>query len=78
MVEGHRHVEERHAFGDRELQLTDLEGREVHVVDQVVEAPQIAQGGFLDHTSRNEFREWEHRDERANRMTVAHGAVGGE
>jgi hypothetical protein len=47
-VERDRQVEQRDALRHRGLEFIDLEWQEAHVVDEVVEAPQVIQRGLLD------------------------------
>ena len=57
MVECDRHVQKRDALRHRELELVDLQGRQVHVVDQVIEAAHVCKGSLLDDASAEKLRE---------------------
>jgi hypothetical protein len=45
-MKGDGHVQERNALGHREFELLDVERRQVHVVDQVIEAAQVFERGL--------------------------------
>jgi hypothetical protein len=61
-----------------ENQLVDLERRHVHVVDQVVEATQVVEGGFLDHALPDQVFERKDRNEGARGMAIPGLALSGE
>jgi hypothetical protein len=74
-VERDRHVKESDARRHREIKLLDLERRQVHVVDQVIEAPKVRERRLFDDAAVYELRERSHRYECPNRVTVARGAL---
>jgi hypothetical protein len=71
-------AEEGDALGNRELHVLDLDRRQVHVVDQVIEAEQVGYGGLLDHASLDERVKRNNGNQGAERVAVTRATLSRE